>query len=851
MPFRKHSLWLALLVLALVIGGGIWVLLLSPLSPLQSRTPEAVISVNGEAITADELEQAYQEFLREYRASLSGDERLQFDRQLMGAPGAYYRLQLKAQIAEDLIRETLLRQAAQELGVEVKQSEVLGEVKRRIWRFLEQNGVPPERIEQALRDPKTYRSPFTLDLLEKTRWEMLEERLRQRVVGVIQPTREELRAYYEKYRLRYYTPELVRVRHILVRVPEDAPPERVEAARKRIEEIYEQWKAGTSFEELARRYSEDELSAPQGGDYGWIQRGDPTGEAFVDLVFSLREPGEVGGPVRTKRGFHLIQLIERRPERGATFESVADEVLQDYILETTQERYSRWYKERHAQAEIAIKDPLLAAYRLEAQDREAARRAYERARDKRLVDDPYLGYYIARLYREELSEVERELEKLEGGDPKVQELRARAENLKTEIVKNLKDVLDRGRRERDIYEAILEIAPEDVEARFGFARWLLEQGRWDEAAEQLARVLELDPEHAKAHAAYGRLLLRMREFSKAAQHLERALALRPEMEGEERIELRLALAEAYKQLGQAQRARELWTSVLQDDPNSHEAHRQLAQLAQAEGDFAGALRHLEAALKGASSGEGKAQLWAEIGQLHLSAGDLERAEEAFQNALQESEDLPEAYLGLGDLARRRGDETQALEFYRQGWDHAVGWDVKEQLAQRILELQPDDIKLRFKLAELYKQRKRYDNAIGQYEQIVGRRPEELQAWHALGDTYVEQRRYDEAVQAYEEGLKHAGSPDQQIGLWAKIYYAERRRGKPLTDKGLEALYQLASLEVAQGQYEQAADYLSKLLAADPDYRKGETGQLIEQLRRQGISISIPSSSSPPSSDSES
>ncbi len=855
MPLKRRSVWLLVAVGALVVGGGIWGLWLSPWSPWASQASsgsnsEVALVVNGEVIPAEQLEEAFQEFVRAYRAALPSDERLQFDRQLAGAPGAYYRLQLKAQIAEELIRKTLLQQAARELGAVPKQSEVLREVERKIWKFLEQNGVPPERIERALKDPKTWRSPFTRRLIRDTRQELLEERLRLKVTGPIEPTEEALRAYYERYRLRYYTPELVRVRHILVRVPEDAPPERVEAARKRIEQIYEEWKAGARFEELARRYSEDPLTAPQGGDYGWIQRGDPTGEEFVELAFSLREPGEVGGPVRTKRGFHLVQLVERRPERGATFESVRDEVLKDYVRETTQARYAQWYEERRARAQIEVKDPLLAAYWLEAKDREAARRAYERIRDEGLSDDPYLGYYIARLYRLELDEVERELEKLPPDDPKARELQARVEALTRAIVRNLKAVLAAGQPERGLFEEILELAPDDVGTRFEFARWLMEQGRWEEAAEQLARVVELDPERAQAHALYGRLLLELDRLPEAVQHLERALELLPpEDEGVGVGDLKLMLARAYERLGRAEEARALWTDALRDDPKNVEAHRGLARLAQARGDVEGAIKHLEAALKAGagaeSEAEERARLWVEIGRLRLQTGDLERAEEAFRRALKEHDNLPEAYLGLGDLARQRGDEARALKLYRQGWERAVGWAVKEQLALRMLALQPDDVELRFELAKLYEQRRRYDEAIAQYQRVVQLRPEALRAWHALGDLYRLQGRYDEAIQAYEEGLRRAGSPEQQVGLWAKIYYAERDRGRAagsaLSPKGLEALYRLARLEAARGRYEEAANYLSKLLEADPTYREAEVRRLVEQLRRQGFAVPMPSS----------
>lgn len=834
-PIPKRKALLLVGAIVLTLGAlAAWLL-----PELLSRPQEAALIVNGEVITRAEFNEAFQELLDRRRAALTGQERLEFERQLAGAPGAYYQLTLKSKLAEELIRRALLEQAARQMGIKIRQSELLREVRLQLWRFLERSGATQEQIERALEDPKLHQSPFTRELRERLYWQLLQDRLRQRIAGRLNPTEAELRRYYQRYRLRYHVPELVHVRHILIRVPEDAPEQRVEAARARIEQLYELVQQGADFAELARRHSQDPLSAPNGGDYGWIQRGDPTGEEFVAAAFALQEPGEVSRPVRTKRGFHLIQLLERRPARGETFEEVAAEVRLDYIREKTGERYQAWYESYRGEAEIRIELPILRAYRLEAQDPKAALKAYEEVREQESLDDPYLGYYIARLYRLELDGIERELEDIEATD-ETERLQKRARELKEKIAQNLKEVLSQV-KEREIYEAILEIDPQDSETRFAFADFLLGRGRWEEAAEQLERTLAADPDHAAAQAAYGQLLLEMRRFAEAAVHLERALTLAQEKE--ERLKLRLALAEAYHQLGQQERAREVWQNVLHDDPANKEAHLGLAQLARTAGDLPEALRHLEAALEAAAESEEKAKLWVEIGRLHLSAGELEEAEQVLLRALQEREDLPEAYLSLGDLFRRRGNAQRALEHYRRGFSHAVGWEVKEQLGLRILELEPRDTELRFELAELYVQRRRFEEALEHYLELTEYLPRDLRAWRALGDVYVELERYDQAVQAYEKGLEHAADDGKQAGLWVKIYFTERRRAQAdagsLSPKGLEALYQLASLNAARGEYEDAAKYLRLLLEADPAFRAEGTAQLIEQLRRWGIEVRQP------------
>ncbi len=79
-------------------------------------------------------------------------------------------------------------------------------------------------------------------------------------------------------------------------------------------EIKQKIAAGEDFASLAKKFSEDPGSGAQGGDLGFFRRGELAPE-YEAMAFNLR-PGEIGDPVETMFGFHLIQLLERR---GTTF----------------------------------------------------------------------------------------------------------------------------------------------------------------------------------------------------------------------------------------------------------------------------------------------------------------------------------------------------------------------------------------------------------------------------------------------------------------------------------------------------------------------------------------------------
>jgi peptidyl-prolyl cis-trans isomerase SurA len=102
--------------------------------------------------------------------------------------------------------------------------------------------------------------------------------------------------------------------HILVRVPEQASPERLEEARKKAEQARAEARAGADFARVAATYS-DAPDALQGGALGWRGR-DRLPELFVAALDGMRE-GDVSNVLRSPGGFHLFKLVGRRGVLGA------------------------------------------------------------------------------------------------------------------------------------------------------------------------------------------------------------------------------------------------------------------------------------------------------------------------------------------------------------------------------------------------------------------------------------------------------------------------------------------------------------------------------------------------------
>ncbi|GAA3562129.1 peptidylprolyl isomerase [Marinobacter xestospongiae] len=101
--------------------------------------------------------------------------------------------------------------------------------------------------------------------------------------------------------------EQAKVRHILVRASETLSEDQAE---QKIRELYRELQQGADFAELAREYSDDPVSGSDGGNLGWVSRGQMV-PAFEQAMLAA-DIGELKGPIRSQFGWHILQVEDRR-----------------------------------------------------------------------------------------------------------------------------------------------------------------------------------------------------------------------------------------------------------------------------------------------------------------------------------------------------------------------------------------------------------------------------------------------------------------------------------------------------------------------------------------------------------
>jgi peptidyl-prolyl cis-trans isomerase SurA len=216
---------------------------------------------------------------------------------------------LERQVLERMISDRVQIQYARDTGVRADDLQI----DRTVQMIAEQNKMSLTDFRAALDRQGVSFQKFRDDI----RNEILISRLREREVdSKIQIAESDIDNFLQEAQAGAAGPVQFNLAHILVRVPENASPEQVEARRRRAADALARARSGVDFSELAVSYSEAP-DALQGGNMGWREQ-DRLPEIFAEALLKLK-PGEVSDVIRSPAGFHLLKLNDRRGAGAGAF----------------------------------------------------------------------------------------------------------------------------------------------------------------------------------------------------------------------------------------------------------------------------------------------------------------------------------------------------------------------------------------------------------------------------------------------------------------------------------------------------------------------------------------------------
>jgi len=300
----------------------------APAKAVPAVLPAVVARVNGQDVTKEEFEK----MIKGAEANAG-----------MAVP-AERRDVILRQLLDELVLHTLLEQEAKQRGITATDADVdarLGEIRQRFQTQAEFDAALKER-------------GLTLDTIrQEIRRDIGPEKvMNAELAAVPAPTDDEAKAFYAKNLDKFKEAESLRASHILIRVDPGADADTKAKARATIDSVLEKAKAGQDFGALAKEFSQDTGTAPQGGDLNYFSRGRMV-PAFNDAAFAL-QPGQLSGVVTTQYGYHIIKVTDRKAERVVPFEETAARIKQFLEQQKKQDRQKAFVEELKTKAKIEV-----------------------------------------------------------------------------------------------------------------------------------------------------------------------------------------------------------------------------------------------------------------------------------------------------------------------------------------------------------------------------------------------------------------------------------------------------------------------------------------------------------------
>jgi parvulin-like peptidyl-prolyl isomerase len=255
--------------------------------------------------------------------------------------------ELRRQMLNMMIDEELIKQEAGKLKITVSEKDL----QMAIADVMRKNNLTKEQLEEALRqegkDLVSYKDQILKPQLLRLR--VLNVQVRSRV----SVADEEVRAFYQKNLRALGVETKVRARHIFVAVPEGATPKQLAERKSVAQGLLSKIKGGADFAEVAKKHSQDPVTREDGGDLGYFARG-TLPAAIEEVIFGLKK-GEVRGPLLAERGFHIIQVVDRKESSARSFDEVKEELREQVYVQKMEKATTSWLVEVRKKSHIDIK----------------------------------------------------------------------------------------------------------------------------------------------------------------------------------------------------------------------------------------------------------------------------------------------------------------------------------------------------------------------------------------------------------------------------------------------------------------------------------------------------------------
>jgi parvulin-like peptidyl-prolyl isomerase len=246
--------------------------------------------INGQQIDESEIQAEFQRLKPHYEQTFADQPHDQQEKQLLEWS------------TENIIERTLIQQHAKNHPCKVEQEKIDAAFEQASKQYSDLKETDKKKIKEQIK--LQLKIDYMLDELCK---------------DLPEPEETEIEKFYQENKEHFTSPERIKVSHIVKHINWQSDEKTSEQI---IQKAYSEMKAGTPFELLVSKYSDCPES---GGDLGYITRGQMV-EEFEDVVFNLNT-GQTSDIFRTRFGFHIAKLYDRKPSQLAAMHQVGEQIV--------------------------------------------------------------------------------------------------------------------------------------------------------------------------------------------------------------------------------------------------------------------------------------------------------------------------------------------------------------------------------------------------------------------------------------------------------------------------------------------------------------------------------------------
>ncbi len=268
-----------------------------------AELPDPVAVVEGEKISRADLEDTFKNALA---SSGINAEDLTADQKMAG-----YR-----EILDELIVDKLISRKAS--SVDIKDADLEAELTRVKSQFPSEDVFKAE-MTKAGETESSFRDSVK-KMMQQQKW------MESQIGDKASVSDSDVKKFYDENKKEFEHPEMVRASHILIRVPEDASDDVVAEKKKAADAALARVATKKEdFTAVAKEVSEEPGAKESGGDLNFFPK-DRMVPEFANAAFAMKKGDISKEPVRTKFGWHIINVTDRKDSGSMPYEEVKDQV---------------------------------------------------------------------------------------------------------------------------------------------------------------------------------------------------------------------------------------------------------------------------------------------------------------------------------------------------------------------------------------------------------------------------------------------------------------------------------------------------------------------------------------------